>query len=241
MKKLWLMVILLASSFFLTGCQQILERHSKSGLQVITDDVPSAVYIDGQYLNSTPLIEKELKPGEYMLRIEPNDSTLQPYETSIMLRKGLLSVVTWKPAKLPEMSGGVIYEMEPLKNSSTAEVSFVTTPEAAIVTLEGKDKEFSPVVFKDISAGNKSFEVTLPSYETQNHTINVQAGYRMLVRIKLAKLQAVGEVEKDTDSAVVTPEATSSASPTPIASSSATPAPASTSTLLSTSSATLNQ
>src|SRR5690606_11315216 len=133
MQKLWLVIILTASTIFLSGCQQILERHSKSGLQVITDDVPSAVYINGQYLNSTPLIEKELKPGEYTLRIEPNDSNLQRDETTIILRKGFLSVVTWKPAELPEMSGGVIYEMEQLKNSSAAEVSFVTIPDAAIV------------------------------------------------------------------------------------------------------------
>jgi hypothetical protein len=141
------------------------------------------------------------------------------------------------------MSGGVIYEMEKLSDSSKSEVSFVSTPEAAIVTLEGKDKEFSPVVFTDVQPGNRSFEVTLPSYETQSHTINVQPGYRMLVRIKLAKLQAVTEKEITASMSatpVPTPVATPSATPTP-APKTSTPKPATGSTLLSTSSATLRQ
>lgn len=239
MRKTVSLFFIVVASLILTGCQQILDHKSKAGLQVITDDVPSAVYLNGQYVNGTPLIEKSLKPGEYNLKIEPNDTTLLPYETSIILRKGLLTVVTWKPATRPELSGGVIYEMEQLKDSSKSEVSFISIPEAAIVTLEGKEKEFSPVVFTDVPAGNRSFEITLPSYETQSHTINVQQGYRMLVRIKLAKLQAVSETESSASESA-TPVPTPTATPTPSATPKpATPKPASGSTLLSTSSATL--
>lgn len=236
MKKLIALGTLFLCSFFFSGCQAILEHRSKSGLQVITDDVPSAVYLDGQYLNSTPLIEKELKPGSYSLKIEPNDISLQPYETSITLRKGLLTVVTWKPAERPEMSGGVIYEMEKLDNSSASEISFTTIPDEAIITLEGREKEFSPFVFTNIPPGNKSFEVTLPSYETQNHTINVQPGYKMLVRIQLAKLQAVGQTEPSTSPEPI-PAATTSAIPEP----SVVPTSQPTETLLSSRSAELTR
>ena len=240
MKRGLLVVLLLVASIFFSGCQQILERHSKSGLQVITDDIPAAVFLDGQYLNSTPLIEKELKPGQYTLKIEPTDQTLQPYETDITLRKGLLTVVTWKPAERPELAGGVIYEMEKLNDTGAAEVSFVTIPEGAIITLEGKDKEFSPIVFPDVSPGNRSFEISLPSYETQSHTIYVQPGFRMVVRVKLAKLQAVPTaVEQAETESTPSPPATPSATIQPT--SSATPTPASGTTLLGTSSAFLDQ
>lgn len=243
MQKTVALIIIFCAAVFLSGCESILEHNVKSGLQVITDDVPSSVYLDGHYVNSTPMIEKNLKPGDYTLRIEPNDSSLQPYETPLTLRKGLLTVVTWKPAARPEMSGGVIYEMEPLKDKSKSEISFSTVPDAAIITLEGRDKEFSPTVFNDVPPGNRSFEVTLPSYETQSHTIFVQPGYRMLVKVTLAKLLAVEKAEAASSSASLDDNtattsavpATSSAKPSP------TPKPTTQQTLLSTSSGTLNR
>lgn len=197
MRKWLLLLPLLCLSLVLSGCQNILEIKSKAGLQVITDDVPSSVFINGQYLNSTPMVDKELKPGEYTVRIQPNDSKLVPYETTLNLKKGLLTVITWKPAERPEMSGGVIYEMEPLQDRNKSEISITSIPSSAIVTLEGREKDFTPVVYNNIAPGNQAFEVTLPSYETQSHTIYVQPGYKMLVSVKLAKLQPVDTVEPD--------------------------------------------
>lgn len=106
----------------------------------------------------------------------------------IRLRPGLLTVVTWKLAQRPELSGGVIYEMEPISSKNKSEVSFVTIPDGAIVSLQGKEKEFSPVIITDVNPDHNEFEVSLPSYESQKHTINVVPGYRMLVNVKLAKL-----------------------------------------------------
>lgn len=193
MRRLWPLVFILVGAVTLAGCSadSIFEYKSKAGIQVITDGITSAVYLNEQYLDNTPLIQKDLKPGEYTLRIEPIDTQFVPHETAIKLNKGMLTVVTWKPGTRPELSGGVIYEMEPIKESKTAEVVFNTIPEGAIVALENKEKEFSPVVFSHVEAGNKEYEVTLPSYETQRHTLNVQAGHRMIVTIKLAKLVPV--------------------------------------------------
>ena len=186
-----LLFVLLASTL-LSGCS-LLDRHTTGGLQIITNDKPSSVFLDGQYLEKTPFIEKNLKPGNYSLRIEPDDPDLTPYETSISLRSGLLTVVTWKPERTPELSGGVVYEMEPLKNKKQAEVAFITVPDGAIIAFDELEKEFSPTTFPDLAHGQHTFEITLPSYETQKHTLNVVAGYRVQVRAKLAKLAGADE------------------------------------------------
>lgn len=176
------------ASFLISGCTN-LDARSKAGLQIITSDVASTVFLNGQYLEKAPLIEKKLKPGEYTVRIQPDDPQYVAHETQVTLRKGLLTVITWKPSTRAETSGGVIYEMEPLKNKQSAEVSFVTIPDGAIVTMAGRDTVFSPAIITDVSPGAGEFEVTLPSYETQKHTLNVERGYRMLVTVKLAKLE----------------------------------------------------
>jgi len=199
MRKGWLLILSLAAAILLAGCsaESIFEYKSKAGIQVITDGITSAVYLNEQYLDNTPLIQKDLKPGEYTLRIEPIDTKFVPHETVVKLNKGMLTVVTWKPGARPELSGGVIYEMEPIRDNKTAEVVFNTIPEGAIIALENKEKEFSPVVFSHVQPGNKEYEVTLPSYETQRHTLNVQAGHRLRVTLKLAKLIPVEDALPD--------------------------------------------
>lgn len=195
MKWFKLIIIVFVAVIF-SGCNP-LNKNSKSGLQVITDGVESVVFLDDQYIEKAPFINREIKPGEYTLKIQPDDPNLITYETKIRLRPGLLTVVTWKLAERPELSGGVIYEMEPIKSGSKSEVSFITIPDGAIVSLQGKEKEFSPVILTDITPGHNEFEVSLPSYESQKHTINAVAGYRMLVNVKLAKV-GVGEYQNIT-------------------------------------------
>ncbi len=223
-------------SSLLAGCT-LLQKEKKSGLQVITHDIPSSVFIDGQYLNKTPLIEKQLQPGQHIIRIEPDDSSYIPHETTVNLRPGVLTVITWKSAKRPELSGGVMYEMEKISSKTKSEVSFITIPDGAIITLEGREKEFSPVTISDISPGSLAYEVTLPSYETQSHTVEVAAGYRMIVNVKLAKLDptldkpASIQLEADNTSST-SATATASATKTTTATASATSKSATTTEVL---------
>lgn len=170
----------------MTGCNP-LNRQTKAGLQVITSDVSSSVFLDGQFLDKTPYKGEEFLPGSYSLRIEPDDPSLTPHETSITLTKGLLTVVTWKPGERPETSGGVVYEMEPLTNKNRSELSIVSLPDGVIVKVDDDPKEFTPLLIEDIEPGQHEFEVSLPSYETQKHTINVIEGHRMNITVKLAK------------------------------------------------------
>ena len=188
LRKPLVAILLIITSVLLSGCS-FLSRNTKAGLQVITNDVSSSVFLEGQYLDKTPYIGKELKPGEYTLRIEPDDATLKPHETTVTLRKGLLTVVTWKPGARPETSGGVIYEMEPLTNKKRSELSLISLPDGVIVTLDSQGKEFTPLLIEDIEPGQHQFEVSLPSYETQKHTINVIEGHRMNITVKLAKAE----------------------------------------------------
>ncbi len=183
---------------FVSACS-VLSVHSKSGLQVMTDDIPAHIYFDGKLQDKTPYINKELQAGEYVLEIRPDDPSLATYQTNITLRAGILTVVTWKPGNRPETSGGVIYEMEPLSNNKTAELSLTTIPDGAIVRVDGQAKGFAPLLQENISAGEHQYEVSLPSYETQKHTINVLEGYRMDVTLKLAKIDVTATASATTD------------------------------------------
>lgn len=201
------LVFFVIFSVVVSGCS-VLDSKTKAGLQVITADVPSSLFLDGQYVDKTPYIGKEFKPGSYTLLIQPDDQKLTPYETQVTLNKGLLTVVTWKPGPSPEQSGGVVYEMEKITNKKGTELSLVSIPDGAIVALPDREKVFTPTSITDIPAGQVDIEFSLPSYDSQKHTINVLAGYKLRITVKLAKSQQI-------NINTVTPTATSSATTVP--------------------------
>lgn len=229
MRSRWLitLVLILVAAVGLSGCS-FLDRKTKAGLQVSTNDIPSTLFLDGQYLEKTPYIAKDIRPGTYTLRIQPDDANLVAHETTITLEKGLLSVVIWKPGTAPESSGGVMYEMTKLKNKRDTELSILTVPDNAIVKIDDQPTDFAPLLKTDLEAGQHEFEVSLPSYETQKHTINLVAGHKINVTVKLAR-NGGGETTN------LPPAASASASATPKPSSSPNPSPTSATTSAQTS------
>lgn len=214
MKRFFLLIVLFSGILF-SACTNPLAKKAKSGLQVqISNDVPASVYLDDNYVEKPPFVNRELSPGEYKLTIKPDDPNLIPYETDISLKPGLLTVVTWKLAERPEYSGGVIYEMEAISSKHGSEVSFVTIPDNAIITVAGKEKMFSPVIIPDVVPGHLEFEVSLPSYGVQKHTINAIPGYRMLITVKLAKENLNEQTTTSTNNTDETQETASPATTT---------------------------
>ncbi len=198
-KQMLLGASLLVFSLFLAACNP-LESKAKAALQVETGEVPASLFLDDQYLEKTPFINKEIKPGTYTLKIQPDDTKLASYETEIDLRKGLLTVVTWLPGARPELSGGVIYELEKINDQKNAELTLVSIPDSAILKVADREKEFAPVTIFPITPGEKEFEVSLPSYDSQKHTVNLLAGYRTTITIKLAKTSLTGSATSGTSS-----------------------------------------
>lgn len=175
------MVVLAA--VLISGCT----AKNESGLQVLTNDISSAVYLDNKFVATTPYVDKQLKPGEYSLEIRPDDITYVPYQTKLSLKKGTLTVVNWHPGKRPETSGGVIFETEPLRDKKATELSITTIPDGGIIYVDGEAKGFAPVTVNNLSKGEHQFEVKLPSYESIAKPINILEGYRILVTVKLGK------------------------------------------------------
>ncbi len=226
--KRWVLTCLffLCTSFVLSGCTNPLAKKPQSGIQVITGETPASVFINGQYLNKTPLVEKSLQPGIYTIKLEPDNTELVPYETTVTLYPGTLTVLTWKPGLLPELSSGVLLEMQKNTNDTTS-VEVVTIPENAITTIDGK-KEFSPITLTTLQEGTHELQLNLPSYETQKHTISVQKGFHLKISAKLAKVtdELTGQPIASSAASTST-EATESAQPTstPSLKASTTPTP----------------
>ena len=187
-------IVIISSALLFSGCNP-LERKNKAGLQVITNDEIVSIFIDDQFLGKSPFLTKDIKPGEYIVKLEPENPNLTAYETSLNLRKGMLSVITWKPGPSLAASGGVIYELEKLSDKNNTEVTVLSIPDGGIISIDGKGKQFAPYSEVGIEEGSHDFEISLPSYETQNHTINIVKGHRLNILVKLAKDNLINDQE----------------------------------------------
>jgi len=203
--KWWLIIFVVAIitlvSVVASGCG-IEQKRSSSGLQITSVEATAAAYLNGSYLNKTPLIEKNLRPGTYTVRLVADDSSLTPFESQVDLNAGTLASVTWKPGLRPEYSSSVIYQLEPLETAAawwmfwknagesaqTGELKIVTTPDNAIINLTDQhDRQFAPFVYTSLPAGEINYSVFLPSYETHQHTLTIKPGFRTTAIITLAK------------------------------------------------------
>jgi len=207
-----LFVIAVCSFGLLLSACNPLDSKVKAGLQVETGNVPASLFLDGQYIEKSPYIAKDLKPGTYTLKIQPDDSSLVPNEVTINLRQGLLTVVTWLPGKRVELSGGVVYELEKLTDRNATELAIISIPDGAIIQVPGQQKTFAPIHFTNLEPGEKEYEVSLPSYDSQKHTVNLIKGFRTTITVKLAKsADSLGDVATQSASISAT-TSTSSAS-----------------------------
>lgn len=159
----------------------------KSGLQVTVQDIPVSLFLNDQYLEKAPYINNQIMPGNYQLRIVPDDPDLASYELPITLNQGFLTVVIWRPGPTADSSGGVVYELEPLPGKKQTEVSIISNPDSALVTFGDYGEYFTPVVIKDVEPKDHNFEISLVSFDSKRHTVRVIEGHRLNIFAKLPK------------------------------------------------------
>lgn len=191
--------VILLSSFILSGCQNVLKKSENAGLQITTHASEASVYLNGEFIKKTPYTDRELKPGTYTVKIEPENKQFVSYETSVTVYPSTLAILDWTFAESPEKSGGVLYEMEPMKDKENVLLSIVSIPDSTIVHIDGNSEGFTPVLINDITPGSHQYEITLPSYLSQTETVELNAGYQMNITVKLAKDPKALELKTDAE------------------------------------------
>lgn len=195
MKKLWLLLpIVCALAVFLTI--DPLHKRSKAGLKVEYQAGQASIFLNDQFVEKAPTTLTDLNSGNYILRITPDDPNLASFTTPLYLEKGTLTLVVYNPNSTAKTSSSTIFELKKLTNAQAnqATIRFESYPENAFVSFDDQEVQFSPLEITT-TPGDHHFSVTLPSYEEQNHTINLLAGYQTLVTISLAKVSSEAATE----------------------------------------------
>ncbi len=222
-------IVLLVFAFILSGCA----KKEALGAIKITTSQPASVQIDGKNVGQSPYSDEKIRAGEMSLRLTPQDTSLQPWDSLIDVASGVFTVVNRTFATNNNQAEGYIMTMKTV-SQAIASISVVSEPDGAMVKLDGSPIGPTPLEKNQVTAGSHILVISAPGYKELEVPVNTQDGYKVMIDAKLSKLEVspITDISEATDSADATDSATNteakpsgSVSPTPTKSSNKTPTP----------------
>ena len=213
MKKLWPIIAVAVVVGLIFLGRNLLAGRKKAALSVNTSP-RATVFLDGEHLGSTPYYNEALKAGEFVLKIVPESTgqALTPWEGRVSLSPGILTVVNRELGLTQDDSSGEILSFEPLADKNAISVSVVTTPDGAVVNLDGEPRGFAPLTLDNISEGDHILLVSSPGFKERTIKAKTVKGHKLIASVQLGRETVAPEAEAETE------EATPSASPISITS-----------------------
>lgn len=210
MKKLWPIVLVAVVVGLIFLGRNLLAGRKKAALSVNTSP-RATVFLDGEHLGSTPYYNEALKAGEFVLKIVPESTgqALTPWEGRVSLSPGILTVVNRELGLTQDDSSGEILSFEPLADKNAISVSVVTTPDGAVVNLDGEPRGFAPLTLDNITEGDHILLVSSPGFKERTIKAKTVKGHKLIASVQLGRETVTVPTEEETA------ESTPSASPSP--------------------------
>ena len=209
-------IFVIFCSLLLGGCTvKNLFVKIPAGLEITTTPA-STVFLNNENKGETPYINKDLKPGDYTLKlVASSGDNLTPYETKLSLTSKASTIInhTFAPSEL-DASGYTLQLQEDLSGGTF--LSVISDPDTVNVTLDDKPSGFTPLSKIAITPGSHSLVATSPGYLEQTLPVNAVKGYNLIVNFKLASEKiTISAPDVATPSASLAPISTSSADTIP--------------------------
>lgn len=209
---LLLIIGIFGAVYIMNGGNLMLLPQKQAGLIISFDSGQTgSIFLNGERLNDNAILTTasfaNLRPGEYSVRLVPDDPQLYTYERSVKLQSGSSVTITWSFGDSFDTSSGEITMLEKLSSGPQSDLTVIAIPENAIVRLDGQSKGFTPINLAGLTPGAKTLTVTAPGFIERTTSPALQKGYRTIVETKLASQQ----VDLSPTTALPDPTATESA------------------------------
>ncbi len=204
-RKISLAVIVVLSGLLLGGCS----LNPNATLQVFS--TPRAtVMLNNKIVGETPFFNTKIKTGSYDLKLIPigQVDNILPYETKLELKKNTKTAVKWQFNKNEASASGYIMTQEAISDKKGSVFMIVYNPSGATVKLDDQVVGTTPFQKDGLAPKQYKLSVSANGYQTEEALISADAGYKVIVNLKLGQQTGQSEVSN---------EASASASPTPSA------------------------
>lgn len=162
------------------------EKEVMGALQ-ITSTPKATVFLNGENKGTTPYMEKEVKPGEYTVKLAAEAGEGTEWMGKVKVVAETLTYINRFLGQTAEESAGEILGMEELSSKEETELAVVTAPSGAGVKVDGVEKGTSPILLKDVVAGDHEVSVEAVGFEPRTMRIRTVAGFKLTASVDLAK------------------------------------------------------
>lgn len=178
--------ILAAVTLLLSSCNLPIGSKRYAALSV-TSTPKTSVYLDGEQLGTTPYYNEKLKPGDYTIKLVPENSNNPPWETRVALHAGIWTVVSRELSETDDYSSGYILTLQPQSNQDQSSILVITTPDGSVVSIDNEPKGFAPVAIDSITEGDHTLTISSPGYYDKSIKAQLVNGYKLTANIQLSK------------------------------------------------------
>jgi len=189
---------ILAFAFLLSSCTlPFIGKRKQAALQV-TATPKAAVFLDGEHVGSTPYFDEKLKSGDYTIKLVPESGQNSlPWEARIKLSPGILTVVSRELGDTIDNSSGYTLSLEEIPGKKNTSLAIVSTPDGAVVKVDGEPKGFAPISVENITPGEHLLVVSSPGYVEKSIKAKTIEGYKLTATVQLAQTPETPEEEKE--------------------------------------------
>ncbi len=187
-KKALLVVVILVTVLSFAGYKFFFSRIANVGGLKVASNPKSSIFLNDKLLGKTPYDDK-YPAGEYILKLIPEDTSTAAasWQKKINISPSLLTYVNRDLGASELSSAGDILFLEKITDKE-AQVAIFSTPDAATVILDGQEKGVSPLVLRDVVAGEHDVAVSSPGFTSRTVRIQAVTGYKLTVEYQLAIL-----------------------------------------------------
>ena len=207
-------------------------RSPKQGEIKVESQPQASIFLNDKHFGRTPIgkTTQKVEAGEYVMKIVPDNSIspLASWQGKITINPNTITYVNAILGESELTSTIDVLWLEKI-SGKRSEVSVLTTPDSATVSLDDETKGTTPTVITDVAPGDHTITVISQGFVTRTVKIRATQGYKIVASIKLG-LSATGLIVREAspsavvkeDKAASTSAKTTKATPTP------TPTPKST-------------
>lgn len=171
---------------------QRLGLQGRAGVKI--DSTPKTkVLINDKEVGETPFQDEQLSKGEFLISLK-NLSEVSSSATSsgkvlwqgyVKLNSGTLSVVNRDLTDQSTTSSGEVISLEPGDG-----VTIVSTPTAAVVSVDGKEQGRTPLTISNLPAGEHQFIISHDNFLNRSIRANLVDGFNLKLNVDLALSEA---------------------------------------------------
>ncbi|MDO8452034.1 MAG: PEGA domain-containing protein [bacterium] len=213
-KVSFLFLIILVLGGVISGVKFLSGGSAKKGILKVVSSPNASVFLENKHVGRTPY-ESSVGSGEYTIKIVPESSagSLSSWQGKIVVLPNALTSVNRELSESEQTGAGEILWLDKI-SSALSELFISTTPDGAMVVLDGETKGTTPVLLSDIKLGDHSLTVTSAGFTTRTIRVKTTSGYKLSAQIQLAVIPGFQLPEEGTDSAKIESQTKETPAPT---------------------------